>query len=470
MQTSKEMMMNINKNITSRFAFLLLFMSLYLTSCKDSFLDVKPSTDIVSPKTLDDFQQMLDYPRINQTSALPFLASDEYNIPEEKDWLAQSNLERNVYIWSDDRYGGQTSIDDFNYPYEGIFYANSVITGMENLQNTAADRKKYNHILGQAYFARAFSCFDLVKNFAAPYDLVSAQQELGMALKRSPNVDEVVQRSSVQENYDQILFDLNRAVSLLDLPITADRNRANKPSAYALAARIYLSMRNYELAEKYADSCLALYDKLIDYNTISLTVAAPFTLSNEESMLYSTVGRNYSLVLYASTQNMSIDTELYNLYADNDLRKSIFFSKNATNGLIKTKRGYSGSSRFPYSGLATDEVYLIKGECAARRNDLRTCKDYLFKLLSKRYKTGTFTMGNFLTKDEAVKKVLIERRKELVWRGGLRWDDIRRLNKEGANISLSRKLGNEIYVLEAGSPRFAFPIPTNESIFYTNNK
>jgi len=236
--------------------------------------------------------------------------------------LAQSNLERNVYIWSDDQYGGQTSIEDFNYPYEGIFYANSIITGMENLQNTAADRKKYNHILGQAYFARAFSCFDLVKNFAAPYDAVSSQQELGIALKRTPNVDEVVQRSSVQENYDQILFDLNRAISLLDLPITADRNRANKPSAYALAARIYLSMRNYELAEKYADSCLALYDKLIDYNTISLTVAAPFTLDNEESMLYSTVGRNYSLVLYASTQNMSIDTELYNLYADNDLRFS----------------------------------------------------------------------------------------------------------------------------------------------------
>ncbi|WP_312792299.1 RagB/SusD family nutrient uptake outer membrane protein [Sphingobacterium sp.] len=463
-------MMNLNKNMTSIRAFLLLLTSLYLTACKDSFLDVKPSTAIVSPKTLNDFQQMLDYPRINQTSALSFLASDEYSIPEEKDWLTQSNLERNVYIWSDNRYGGQTSIEDFNYAYEGIFYANSVIDGMENLKQTAADRKKYNHILGQAYFARAFACFDLVKNFAAPYDAVSARQELGIALKRSPNIDAVVERSSIQENYDQILSDLNRAISLLDVPITADRNRANKPSAYALAARIYLSMRNYELAEKYADSCLAMYDKLIDYNTVSLTAATPFALDNEESMLYSTVGRNYSLVLYASTQNMSINTELYNLYTDNDLRKSIFFLKNAASGLVKTKRGYSGSSRFPYSGLATDETYLIKAECAARRNDLQTCKDYLFKLLSKRYKTGTFAMDNFSTQDEALKKVLTERRKELVWRAGLRWDDIRRLNKEGANISLSRSLGNETYIIEPGSPRFTFPIPTNESIFYTINK
>ncbi|MNT38972.1 hypothetical protein D3C71_1410060 [compost metagenome] len=79
-------------------------------------------------------------------------------------------------------------------------------------------------------------------------------------------------------------------------------------------------------------------------------------------------------------------------------------------------------------------------------------------------------MDNFSTKEDALNKVLIERRKELVWRAGLRWDDIRRLNKEGANISLSRKLGNETYVLKAGSPQFAFPIPTNESIFYTNNK
>ena len=463
-------MMNLNKNITSIRAFLLLFILLYLTACKDSFLDVKPSTDIVSPKTLDDFQQMLDYPRINQTSALPFLASDEYSIPEEKDWLAQSILERNVYIWSDDRYGGQTSIEDFNYPYEGIFYANSVISGMGNLKETAVDRKKYNHVLGQAYFARAFASFDLVKNFAAPYDADSAPQELGIALKLSPNVDEVIERSSIQENYDQILSDLSRATSLLDAPITADRNRANKPSAYALAARIYLSMRNYELAEVYADSCLAMYDKLIDYNTVSLIATAPFTLGNEESMLYSTVGRNYSMVLYASTQNTSIDNGLYNLYDENDLRKSIFFSKNAANGLIKTKRGYSGSSRFPYSGLATDEIYLIKAECAARRDDLYTCKDYLFKLLSKRYKTGTFTMDNFSTKEDALNKVLIERRKELVWRAGLRWDDIRRLNKEGANMSLNRKLGNETYVLKAGSPQFAFPIPTNESIFYTNNK
>jgi SusD family. len=456
--------------MTSLRAFLLLFILLYLTACKDSFLDMKPSTDIVSPKTLNDFQQMLDYPRINQTSALSFLASDEYSIPEEKDWLTQSNLERNVYIWSEDRYGGQTSIEDFNYPYEGIFYANSVIDGMENLKETAADRKKYNHILGQAYFARAFACFDLVKNFAAPYDAVSAGQELGIALKRSPNIDEVVERSSIKENYDQILSDLKRATSLLDAPITTDRNRANKPSAYALGGRIYLNMRNYELAEKYADSCLALYDKLIDYNTVSLTATTPFTLDNEESMLYSTVGRNYSLVLYASTQNMSIDTDLYNLYADNDLRKSIFFSKNTANGLIKTKRGYSGSSRFPYSGLATDEIYLIKAECAARRDDLHTCKDYLFKLLSKRYKTGTFTMDNLSTKDEALNKVLIERRKELVWRAGLRWDDLRRLNKEGANVSLSRKLGNETYIIEPDSPQFTFPIPTNESIFYTNNK
>jgi len=341
---------------------------------------------------------------------------------------------------------------------------------MENLKETAADRKKYNHILGQAYFARAFACFDLVKNFAAPYDADSAPQELGIALKLSPNVDEVVERSSIQENYDQILYDLNRATSLLDAPITLDRNRANKPSAYALAARIYLSMRNYESAETYADSCLAMYDKLIDYNTVSLIAAAPFTLGNEESMLYSTVGRNYSLVLYASTQNMSIDNGLYDLYDENDLRKSIFFSKNTANGLIKTKRGYSGSSRFPYSGLATDELYLIKAECAARKNDLHTCKDYLFKLLSKRYKTGTFTMDNFSRQHEALNKVLIERRKELVWRAGLRWDDIRRLNKEGANISLRRKLGNETYVLKAGSPQFAFPIPTNESIFYSNNK
>jgi len=57
--------------------------------------------------------------------------------------------------------------------------------------------------------------------------------------------------------------------------------------------------------------------------------------------------------------------------------------------------------------------------------------------------------------------VLQERRKELVWRC-LRWDDIKRLNKEGKGIVLSRRLGDAVYKLEPNTPGYVFNIPQDE--------
>lgn len=433
-----------------------------LTSCKDSFLDVKPSTDIVSPKTLEDYQQMLDFFRINYTSALPLLASDEYEIPNEKDWLTLSLIERNGYVWAKNLYEGQNNVEDWNFPYESVFYANSVITGLKDIDRNHHNGNKYDHILGQAYFVRAFAFFDLAKNFAPPYDQASSSKDVGIPLKLNPNVDERVPRATVEETYAQIFSDLQMATKLLFSEITNNRNRANKPAAYALGARISLSMRNYPLAEKYADSCLQLYDKLIDYNDLDERVVAPFLKDNDENILNANVGKNYQSILYSTPKNVSIVKALLDLYDINDLRKTLFFSINSENSLIKMKRGYSGSNMSPYSGLAMDEVYLIKAECTARRNDLELTLKFLDALLIKRFRKGTYVSKKFINSSQALDEVLKERRKELVWRAGLRWDDLRRLNKDGAAIHLHRAIGSQLFDLPPNSPKYVFPIPFNE--------
>ena len=56
--------------------------------------------------------------------------------------------------------------------------------------------------------------------------------------------------------------------------------------------------------------------------------------------------------------------------------------------------------------------------------------------------------------------VLLERRKELTLRG-LRLSDIKRLNKEGRGITLTRIVNGVAYTLPANSARFANPIPEN---------
>jgi hypothetical protein len=78
--------------------------------------------------------------------------------------------------------------------------------------------------------------------------------------------------------------------------------------------------------------------------------------------------------------------------------------------------------------------------------------------LSKRWKNGFFQAVTASSAADALTKILTERRKELVFRG-LRWADIKRLNLEGANISLTRKLNGQTYTLSPNHPRFALPIP-----------
>jgi hypothetical protein len=85
-------------------------------------------------------------------------------------------------------------------------------------------------------------------------------------------------------------------------------------------------------------------------------------------------------------------------------------------------------------------------------NDLNT-------LLIKRWKSGTFKPLDSNTAEEALKKVLEERRKELLYRM-LRWMDLKRLNKEQQfQKSLKRILNNEEYTLLPNDPKYALPIP-----------
>ena len=125
------------------------------------------------------------------------------------------------------------------------------------------------------------------------------------------------------------------------------------------------------------------------------------------------------------------------------------------------KTDYAGIGLYAFTGLATDEVYLIKAECAARRNDVTTAMNYLNNLLVTKWKTGTFVPYTATSSQDALNEILTERRKELVWRA-IRWVDIKRLNKEGANITLTRILNGQTYTLPPNSPLYEMPIPSDE--------
>lgn len=438
-------------------------MVLLCSSCSNSFLEEVPNSSILTPESVDDFQRLLDnFNIIGRASVLPQLASDEYFIISYQHWQSsRTAVERNSYVWDYDVYGGEVNVDDWNLPYKSIFYCNNIIHEINKKADDGNIPEAYTDVYGQALFQRAKVYYDLVKNYSVPYDPVTHDTDLGIPLRLDPSVDYLQQRATVKECYDQIFIDLNQALIYLKYrgPIP-ERNRATKLAVYAQLSRIHLYRREYKQAGDYADSVLDQYDKLIDYNTVPINQSTPFPRINNELIMYgASVSYNNS-----SQRNpygdVFVDTTLIKMYHDNDLRKSIFFIKK-DNGLFTVARSYNGSGNVPFNGLAVDEIYLNKIECLVRVKDLSKATIFLNKLLEKRYKTGTFIPTVFTSQPQALKIVLDERRKELVWRV-LRWDDIKRLNKEGANIRLRRVLDDKEFVLEPNSSRYTFNIPQDE--------
>jgi starch-binding outer membrane protein, SusD/RagB family len=432
----------------------LFVLCLGILSCnKKEFLDEKPNSNIVVPTTLEDFQQLLDNEAtLSLTPALGELSADNFYIMPGY-WQLLSKKEKNAYIWATDIYEGEGKVSDWNTPYEQVLIANVVLDGLNKVTQTYSNQQQWNNLKGSALFIRAYAFYNLAQVFALPYKTETATTDLGIPLKLTPNVDEVLKRATLEETYTQILNDLQEAKELLATAITSYLNRPNKPAAYALLARVYLSMGNYDKAGTYADNCLKQYSALIDYNTRDLTTSRPFERTNVETMYQSKITETN---VVKAISNCIVDTLLYSQYAVNDLRRSIFFTVN-TAGKIYFKNGYN-SSNYCFTGLATDEMYLIRAECRARAGHVDEAMGDLNTLLKQRYKTGTFIPYTAFTATEALDTILIERRKEMPLRG-VRWTDIRRLNLEARNIIPQRIINNQLYTLPVKSSRYALPIP-----------
>lgn len=446
----------------------LIFTVLLILGCTKDFLDTKPNTNLIIPQRIEDIEVLLDNTNNLSlyTGSLGQMGADEYVFVDYAAWQGTyTATERNAYIWAKDIYEGKTSVEDWNRPYIVISLANNALQSMQDLNLPVNART--NNAKGWALFIRAYAYADLLKNFCLAYDNATAQTDLGLPVRLSPAIDEIQPRASLAATYAQVLTDLKQAASLLTPQFQEkNRNRPSKGTAYAMLARVYLNMNKYDDAKLYADSSLILYDKLIDYNTISTTSATPFSRTNDEA-IFQTTNLGYNITANADwNTEVTVNPDIINSYHANDLRPAIFFAKNAQ-GNYYVKTGYYGAGSQPFSGLAVDELYLIKAECLARAEKPSEAMQWLNNLLVKRFKnTVPYIPLTATNANEALQLVLTERKKELIWRG-IRWSDIKRLNKIGANITLRRLLNGSEYLLPPNDVRYAYPIPADE-IKYSN--
>jgi tetratricopeptide (TPR) repeat protein len=290
--------------------------------------------------------------------------------------------------------------------------------------------------------------------FAKPYSLTFPDfPGIPLRLKSDPN--EVSVRSSLQQTYDQILSDLQSSVDYLpNIPLY--KTRPSKTAAYALLSRFYLVKQDYDNALKYADLCLKLYDSLLDYNTLNANATFPIPQANKEVIFMTSIETS---VLLPNTH--IVDSILYKSYDINDLRRKILYKAN-TAGQLYFNGTYTGGTAVrlsrTFGGIATDEVYLTRAECYARTGNIAAAMNDLNALMSKRMKAGSFVPFTAANTSEALNLVLQERRKETPFRG-LRWIDLRRLNAEGAGITLTRKVKGQLHTLSPNDPKYVLPIP-----------
>lgn len=438
--------------------YFILIICYCLAGCsKSKFLDEKPRSDLFVPTTLEDFQLLLDNEGImNETPVLGELSADNYYTTPNF-WQTLNVKERNGYVWAPDIYQGEGNVGDWNLPYQQVFTTNVVLEGLPKLKVTFNNEKQWKNVKGTALFFRAYAFYNLTQIFSPVYNEPTANEDLGIPLRLKPNIEDRIPRSSVKETYDRIITDLTEAAQLLeDAFHQNNRNRPARVTAHALLARVYLSMRKYDKALLYADSSLKRYNTLIDYNTLNPNSNRPFDRFFAEMIFNSRILSTTGLIKVSNFIYCLIDTTLYESYHENDLRKQLYFQANPE-GLPISKASYNGTTS-AFSGLATDEIYLIRAECFARQGNKDEALADLNTLMQMRWKKDLFEPITAQTAEDALNKILIERRKELPLRG-LRWSDLRRFNKDGANITLTRVLNGSSYTLLPNSKLYVLPIP-----------
>lgn len=170
-----------------------------------------------------------------------------------------------------------------------------------------------------------------------------------------------------------------------------------------------------------------------------------------------------------------ISPELVQLFGENDERFNMFFLTEGNSSYYFDEGSgaalWNSSitySKFQYMavGMRTAEVYLTLAEAYARLGELTEATDILNQLRSKRIRGNEAVINEPATKEEMVKTIIDERRKELLF-GFNRFWDLKRLNTETEYAKtitrvfpiVTKDVEQKTYTLKPDSRLYIIPFP-----------
>ena len=421
----------------------------FLTGCK-KYLSEEPKKQ-ASIKTVSQLEALIDNATAfsYETNLSAIFSTDDTEIKAEvyknnpTNAISVDNLQ--YYLFQVEGVVNLAADQLWNNEFKKIFTANLILT---NIDQASGDEMTKQRVKADAYFIRAYSYWVLANHYCAPYS-ASNLNSMGLPIKKTVDYTESLKRTTLKETYDFILSDIAEAQKIAVEDVESLKPwRVSKNAIAAFLSRFYLFTGELDNSLAQANTALSTVStKLVDYKTIK--PGAPGIYKNPDAKLdYSELNDwlptkylywqefYYTRYVYAPAQWYSPSTALLATYdTQNDLRyKNFMFTNGGRRFSVITPAAprytvFSDGKYIP-AGFTIAEVLLNKAEVLARKGESNAAIEVVNTLRAKRMSTYiALSAGN---KDEAIKKVLEERRRELPF--AMRWYDIRRFSANDTPI------------------------------------
>ena len=360
----------------------------------------------------------------------------------------------------------------WGYAYFVISAANNVINNLEGKESTEVSQQDLDNLKAEALFLRALGHFDLVRLYARSYAYNPDGPGVPIILVTDATAQEQPARNTVKEVYEQIITDLTDAELLMAddyirANVSDSKAVANKNVIRALLARAYLYSQNWQKAADYASLVINSGDyRMWEANEVVDAYAVDKPAEGEVIFeIYGTKSNSYDeywegpayMTSPEGYADCGASNDLYNLYADGDVRKELFQTHENAGGQLWTAKyigkGVSTPDVNNVIVLRLSEMYLIRAEAIINGASIpgASVLGDLNVITSKRNAEPYVSAG--------ADAVYLERRKELAFEGHL-WFDASRTRRGITRTDYSGDAVNKD--IPADSYQFALPISKRE--------
>lgn len=383
--------------------------------------------------------------------------------------------------------------DNSGYPYtvwksgyEICTNANNILFYGEQLYKDFPDYKELiDTHFGYAYFARALAIFDLCNVFAMPWGYTADNSHQGVvAIDYVPGFDSELPRNTLKECYDLIISDLQKAIVCFGEETERTPTYISGLACKALLARVYLYMKDYGNAAKYAAEVMAkvplterkdyvnMFRRAQDYPGEGIFRGNTYDSGTGMSSLFSPL----------SDQKCTAEADFIASFSDEDVRKELFtYVAEAEDGeqyegkvyttvckYLPFKSGVSAAEnrRSDHFILRVSEMYLIHAEALCLGDgDMKDAADDIKALRARALgKAPSEISPSYGTRAELDRIIQEERSKELCFEGH-RFFDIKRRGED-----VVRRAGTTSTTKQLKYPDYRYVLPISQLEMQANDK